>query len=112
MLSTSRNYNMTLRKKYIHLWFVIGLFLHSLPVMGAEFMYGSVSQQEVVEVTTGFSEILKDNPIIMPVAGAAAIVGLLLYGRGEIRKQYDATLKEVKEKKESVESKIPFPVKK
>jgi len=98
----------------------MSLFLYSLPVMSGdfgEFAYGDFKEvsQEAVQATKALSEtlseIVSDNPMIMPVSGIAALAAMLFFKRDDIRKQYDATLNDVKEKKEGVERNLPFPVK-
>lgn len=109
--TTTRNYSMTFREKYIHLLFLVGLSLHSLPVMSAEFMYGDAPVQEVTETTKAFSEIISENPIFLAVPATAVVTGLLFRMRDPIHKKYLETLDEVKNKKALVEDNLPVPVK-
>lgn len=102
---------MTFREKYIHLLFLVGLSLHSLPVMSAEFMYGDAPVQEVTETTKAFSEIISENPIFLAVPATAVVTGLLFRMRDPIHKKYLETLDEVKNKKALVEDNLPVPVK-
>lgn len=74
---------MALRNKHIHLLFVLSLSLHSLPIMGGEFMYDTVPvAKDVVEAGRDISTIFADNQayIIAPVV-VALLGGSLFYAQ-------------------------------
>lgn len=121
MLSTTRNYSMALRKKYIHLLFVIGLFLHSSSIMSAQFGYeidyNSVSAptiKEVTEVSRDIPTIFRDNPMYIIAPTAVLLGGGAFLNRKSIQGfckiKYESLAKDIANTKMQLDNRIDHSV--